>query len=84
MKESTTYQAILQEGLKEGEQKGEVKEARKLLLEWGSELLGQPNARTQARLAKIDDLERLEALFKRLRTVASWQTLLADAPIPQQ
>ena len=64
MKESTTYQAILREGLQQGRQKGRqeglaegaVTEARKLLLRLGSKKLGRPSARTQAVLAKIADL----------------------------
>lgn len=80
MKESTTYQAILQEGLQEGLAKGAVKEACKLLLRLGSKKLGQPGARTQAALAKIADLARLETLIERLETVASWHALLKEAP----
>jgi hypothetical protein len=75
MKESTTYQAILQEGLVEGA----VQEARKLLLRLGSKKLGRPSTRTQAALAKIADLGRLEALVERLETVESWRALLAEA-----
>jgi len=76
MKESTTYQAILQEGLAEGA----VNEARKLLLRLGTKKLGKPSTRTQAALAKIADLGRLEALVERLEIVESWQALLAEAP----
>lgn len=79
MKESTTYQAILKEGLQEGLAEGAVKEARKLLLRMGSKHLGRPSARTQTALAKIADLGRLEALIERLGTVQSWHALLAEA-----
>jgi predicted transposase YdaD len=79
MKESSTYQAIVQEGRQEGLVAGAVQEARKLLLRLGSKQLGRPSARTQAALAKIDDLDRLEALIERLETVESWQGLLAKA-----
>jgi predicted transposase YdaD len=80
MKESTTYQAILQEGLAEGA----VKEARKLLLRLGTKQLGRPSARTQGALEKIADLSRLEALIDRLRTVKSWHALLAEASADRQ
>jgi hypothetical protein len=76
MKDSTTWQEIVQEGRMEGA----VDEARKLLLRLGSKQLGRPSARAQAALAKIADLDRLEALIERLGTVESWQALLADAP----
>jgi len=75
MKESSTYQAIVQEGLV----KGELKEARKLLVRLGSKPLGRPSTRTQAALEKIPDLGRLEALIERIGTVDSWQALLAEA-----
>jgi predicted transposase YdaD len=88
MKESSTYQAIVQEGLQEGLQKGlqegrmegAVQEARKLLLRLGSKQLGPPSARTQATLARISDLERLETLIERLGAVETWHALLAENP----
>jgi predicted transposase YdaD len=96
MKESSTYQAILHEGLQAGRQKGlqeglqeglreglvegAVKEARKLLLRLGSKQLGSPSARTKAALTKINDLGRLEALIERLGKVESWHALMADMP----
>ncbi len=76
MKESTTYQAILQEGATEGA----VQEARKLLVRLGTKRLGAPSARTQAALTKITDLGRLETLIDRLGTVESWHALLAKVP----
>jgi predicted transposase YdaD len=75
MKESTTYQAIVQEGLAEGA----VQEARKLLLRLGSKQFGSPSARMQAALTKITDLGRLETLIERLGTVESWHALMAQA-----
>jgi predicted transposase YdaD len=80
MKESTTYQAILQEGLREGLVEGAVKEARKLLVRLGTKKLGRPSARAEAALVKIADLGRLESLIERLETVASWNALLAERP----
>jgi hypothetical protein len=79
MKESTTYQAILQEGIQEGLVKGAVKEARKLLVRRGSKKLGRPGAATRAALDKIADLDRLEALVEQLGMVKNWQALLAKA-----
>jgi hypothetical protein len=76
MKESSTYQAILQEG----RAAGAVEEARKLLLRLGTKQLGQPSARTQAAVARIADLSRLEALIERLGAVNSWRALLTPSP----
>ena len=72
MKESSTYQAIVEEG--------RIEEARKLLLRLGSKQLGRPTVRTRTALAKITDLDRLEALIERLRSASSWHALLAEPP----
>jgi len=68
----------LQEGRQKGLAEGAVEEARKLLLRIGSKQLGRPSTRTQAALAKIADLGRLEALIERLEKVESWHALLAE------
>jgi predicted transposase YdaD len=75
MKESSTWQAIVEEGRAEGA----VQEARKLLMRLGEKKIGRPSARTQALLERIADLDRLEALIERLETVDSWRALLAEA-----
>ncbi len=75
MKESSTYQAILEEGRTEGA----VAEARKLLRVFGERAFGQPDARTAAAIDHIDDLERLEELCNRLSAAGSWQQLLGPA-----
>jgi len=80
MKESATYQAILEEGealgIAKGQAQGAVAEAKKLLLLQGSNRFGPPDARTQSALERIDDLARLEELSVRLLHVESWQELL--------
>jgi predicted transposase YdaD len=68
MKESVTYQAILEEG--------EVKEARKLLLLLGRDQFGEPSAEVQTALDALTDVSRLEELTLRLKHVSSWQELL--------
>jgi hypothetical protein len=80
MKESSTYQAILQEGEARGEVRGEVREARKLLRKFGERAFGPPDAQTAAAIEQIDDLARLEALCDRLGTAGSWQELLGAQP----
>src|SRR5205085_8502469 len=80
MKESSTYQAILEEGRTEGEARGAVAEARKLLRLAGDDAFGLPDARTRAAIERLADLAQLEDLVKRLRTAASWQELLAQLP----
>jgi predicted transposase YdaD len=76
MKESTTYQAILEEGEAIGEAKGKAEEARKMLLLQGRERFGEPSAKVVALLDAVTDLSRLEALLIRLLHVKTWDELL--------
>ncbi len=75
MKESATYQAILEEGRGEGA----VAEARKLLRIRGEEVFGPADARISAALERLNDLTQLEELFKRVRSVGSWQELFGQS-----
>jgi predicted transposase YdaD len=68
MKESSTYQAILDEG--------SMTEARRLLLLQGTERFGPPDARTRRAIERARSIGRLEKLMLRLLTVSSWQELL--------
>jgi hypothetical protein len=75
MKESSTYQAIVEEGRAEGMVQGAVAEAKKVLRLQGDDAFGPPDARTAAAIERLDDLPRLEELLKRVRTAGSWQEL---------
>jgi hypothetical protein len=80
MKESSTYQAILAEGLAEGRTQGRtegaIAEAKKVLRLQADAAFGPPDARTATAIERLDDLPRLEELLLRFRTAASWQELL--------
>jgi predicted transposase YdaD len=76
MRESVTYQAILEEG----EAKGAIAEARKLLLLLGRDRFGPPDRATRDALERIQDLQRLEELGVRLLSAGSWQQLLGSRP----
>ena len=80
MKESVTYQAILEEGeaigVIKGEAKGKAEEARRMLLLQGRDLLGEPSAKIVAQLDAVTDLARLEALLLRVPHVKTWEELL--------
>ena len=92
MKESSTYQAIVEEGRAEGialgraegravgraegRAEGAAAEARKLLRLIGDVKFGPPDARTAAAIDRTGDLDRLEDLCQRLQTVSGWQELL--------
>jgi hypothetical protein len=68
MRESDTFQAILEEG--------RVEEAHRLLLVVGRERFGKPNKATRQAIEGITDLQRLERLAAQLVHVSSWEGLL--------
>jgi hypothetical protein len=70
MKESTTYQMILEEGA--------VAEAKKFLIMQGTSRFGSPDVQSVATLEIITDLPRLEQLGVRLLRVGNWQELLGS------
>jgi hypothetical protein len=84
MRESSTYQMILEEGRAEGELIGAVREAKKALRFWGDDAFGPPDAQTASRIEGLSDLEQLDALLKRVRTATSWQDLLGPLPPPRR
>ena len=68
MKESTTYQLIIEEG--------GIKEARSLVLRIGRRRFGPPPQPVVAALEAIADLPRLEQIAERLVEVSSWEKLI--------
>jgi hypothetical protein len=77
MRESTTYQYILDEGRKEGRDEGRLDKAKGWLLALGSERFGAADDSIKAHVTAITDEERLERLRERLLRATSWQDLLA-------
>jgi predicted transposase YdaD len=78
MRDSLTYQAIVEEGVERGRTEGRVEEARELLLQLGEERFGSPPRRIRAMLAAIEDHDRLHALALSVIRVGSWDELLAS------
>jgi hypothetical protein len=76
MKESVTYQAILEEGAAIGEARGKAAEARRMVLLMGRNRFGEPSARVKAALDAVTDLGQLEDLGIRLLQATSWEELL--------
>jgi predicted transposase YdaD len=87
MKESSTYQAIVEEGRVEGIAQGMAKglangavaEAKKVLRLLGDEAFGTPDSATAAAIEQLDNLVRLEDLLRRVRTAASWRELFGPS-----
>jgi hypothetical protein len=72
MKESSTYQAILEEG----EAKGLWPKQKKCSGFRVTTLSVPPDARTAAAIERLNDLTRLEDLLHRVHSVTSWLELL--------
>ncbi len=79
MQESTTYQAILKEGRKEGLNEGRITGEQKILILLGTKKFSKPDATTLAAIEAIRDVERLESLSERIidPDVRDWTSLLA-------
>lgn len=73
MRESSTYQAILDEGREDGS----LRQTRKLLLRLGNQKFGAPGPEVEASVQAINELDRLERMSDRMFTAASWDDLLA-------
>jgi hypothetical protein len=79
MKESSTYQGILEEGRSEGRAEGALSEAKKVLRLQGDALFGPPDSRITRLIERLDDVAQVEDLLKRVPAVQSWQELFAEA-----
>jgi predicted transposase YdaD len=69
MRESSTYQLILDEGRVEARQQ--------MLLEIGTELLGPPSETEKTILSGLTDPDRLKRISSRLLKAGNWQELLS-------
>jgi hypothetical protein len=82
MKESSTYQEILEEGrtegLQEGRQEGRLLKGRRMLFSVGSRRFGDPSATVSAVLDEIESADIIEILVDRLFDVESWEQLLTS------
>jgi hypothetical protein len=85
LKVQTIREAWIEEGLREGVKKGEIKGVRGLILHLGRKKLGEPPAEVVAALNGMTDMDRLESVLDRVGQVPDWQALLAEvAPSPPQ
>jgi predicted transposase YdaD len=87
MRESDTYQAILEEGRAEGlvlgraegRTEGRTEALRNLLLRLGTRRFGPPGEAIVKQLRDIQDSRQLEQLAERLLEVASWAELFSSS-----
>ena len=79
MKESVTYQAILEEGEAKGEAKGEANAVRRLLVHLGTIRFGPPPPKVVEAIEAISGTRKLEAMAERLIGVSNWQELMEES-----
>ena len=65
-----------QEGIKEGLQLGKIQESRAILLELGSDILGDPDEQVLSIINSLTDHEVILNLLKKSRHAESWQDLI--------
>ena len=76
MKESVTYQAILDEGRDEGLIRGRVLGEVAILLRLGRKRLGEPSTEVVSRIEAMVDESSLARMADRLLEVSTWEGLL--------
>ena len=74
MRESVTYQEILEEGREEGREQGQMQGERRLLLLLGTSKFGPPSDAVRQDIGSIAGLAELDRLAQRLLTAASWDS----------
>ena len=93
LRDSTTYQLILEEGMVigkahgkaegkaegkvEGKVEGKAEGARQTLLRVGRRRFGSPTAAEEETLNAINDMERLDRMGEQVLDVGTWQELLS-------
>jgi len=73
MRESSTYQAILDEGREEGR----IESLHKTILRQGQHRFGPASKSVQNKIMALTDRKRLERMTEQVLEVGSWQELLA-------
>ena len=76
MRESTTYQALINEGKNEGRVEGRVESRTEDVLRLGTRRLGKPPQKTRALILSIRDESRLNELFDRAIDASSWNEIV--------
>jgi hypothetical protein len=76
MQESSTFQAVINEGRVEGRVEGRISEGRRMLFLVGRKRFGEPSTVVREAIETIDEPEKIETLVNRLFEVESWDHLL--------
>lgn len=77
MQESSTYMAILEEGIEKGIEKGTKETLTETILRLGTKRFGEPSPAMEKRLKRIHSKKRLEDLTDKILDAKSWEELMA-------
>jgi hypothetical protein len=72
LQDSSTYQAIIAEGEARSETRWRIAQARRVIITLGTDKFGAPSRSIVNQLERVDDLDRLERLIRRVLTAESW------------
>lgn len=78
MRESSTFQAILEEGIEMGVERGSIDTLQETLLRFGIRRSGEPSALVEAKINTTRNLPTLKAWEERFYAVETWDELLAE------
>jgi hypothetical protein len=80
MKQSSTYQEIVEEGVEIGIEKGRAAAKQDDLILLGTKRFDQPpDAEVAARIRAITDPDRLDTILLRILDARDWNDLLAES-----
>jgi hypothetical protein len=76
MKESVTYQMILEEGVAKGFAKGRAETLQNVIFRLAAPRFGAPDPSVEVAVRAIHDSDRLDRIVDRVAAASSWQALL--------
>lgn len=76
MRESSTYQLIVEEGLAKGLAEGRTEGRREDILKLGTKRFGEPTTQVLAALSGMKDIAQLDSLMDRLLDASNWDDLM--------
>ena len=76
MRESSTYQLIVEEGLAKGLAEGQTKGRREDILKLATKRFGEPTIEIRDALSGMKDIAQLDSLMDRLLDASSWDDLM--------
>ncbi len=77
LRDSSTYMATLEEGVRKGELEGTLSEGKRVLLRLGARRFGEPSSAVVAAIEAITLIDHVERLVDRVLDVNNWNELMS-------